>query len=105
MPELVRLCSLDDLAEGGMHKVEILGCDYLVVKFGEEVYVTDASCTHEWADLSEGTLEGDVLTCPQHEGQFNVRSGEVVRDPPTYPLDTYTVKIVENDVYADVTGY
>ncbi len=105
MPELVRLCHLDDFRDGRMIKVEVLGCEYLVIKSGEEIYVLDASCTHEWADLSEGTLEGEVITCPLHEGQFNVRSGDVIRDPPTFPLETYNVKVIDNEVYADVTGY
>ncbi len=102
---MVRLCHLDDLQDGGMIKVEVLGCDYLVVKREEDVYVVDASCTHEWADLSQGTLEGDTITCPLHQGQFNVKSGEVVREPPTFPLDVYAVEIVDDEVYAAVTGY
>ncbi len=88
-----------------MIKVEVFGCDYLVIKRGQDLHVMDASCTHEWADLSQGTLDGEILTCPLHEGQFNIKSGAVVRDPPTFPLDTYTVKVVDGEVYADVTGY
>jgi nitrite reductase/ring-hydroxylating ferredoxin subunit len=105
MGEFVKLCRVDDLEEGKMLKVEILGCDYLVIKQGEDIHVLDAACTHEWADLSEGTLEGDVVTCPLHSGQFNVRTGEVLREPPTFPLQTYNVKVIEDEVYADVTGY
>lgn len=99
------MCSLDDLQEGSMLKVEILGCDYLVIKRGDKVHVTDASCTHEWADLGEGTLDGDTVTCPLHGGQFDVRSGAVLRDPPSFPLDTYNVEVKDGEVYADVTGY
>lgn len=105
MGELVKICDLDDLKEGEMHKVEILGCEYLVVLRGEEVLVLDAACTHEWADLSKGTLDGETLTCPLHRGQFNLRTGEVLKEPPTFPLQTYNVKIIDNQVYADVTGY
>lgn len=105
MTELVRLCRVDDLREGGMLKVEVLGCDYLVVKLGEEIFVLDASCTHEWGDLSDGQLEGDIVTCPVHEGRFNARTGEVVEEPPTYPLQTYHVKVENGEVLADVTGY
>lgn len=105
MGELVRICSLDELEEGKMLKVEILGCDYVVVKRQDDVYVIDGACTHEWADLSKGTLEGEVVTCPLHQGQFNIRTGEVLREPPTFPLQTYNVKIIDNEVWADVTGY
>jgi nitrite reductase/ring-hydroxylating ferredoxin subunit len=105
MGELLKICDLDDLKEGEMLKVEILGCDYIVIKLGEDVFVMDGACTHEWADLSKGTLDGDILTCPLHSGQFNIRTGEVVREPPTFPLQTYNAKIIGNEVWADVTGY
>ncbi len=105
MAEFVRMCSVENLQDGGMLKVEVLGCDYLVIKRGEDIYVVDADCTHEWGDLSQGSLEGGVVTCPLHGGQFNIKSGEVLRDPPNFPLQTYSVKVESNEVYADVTGY
>ncbi|MFQ5837659.1 MAG: Rieske (2Fe-2S) protein [Thermoplasmata archaeon] len=105
MAELVKMCDLDDLKDGGMFKVEVLGCDYMVIKASDDIYVLDAACTHEWGDLSQGTLEADTVTCPLHGGQFNIKSGEVIREPPSFPLQTYNVKIVENEVFADVTGY
>lgn len=105
MGELVRLCNLDDVADGKMVYAEVLGCDYLIVRRGDDVYVLDGTCTHDWRRLDEGTLEGDVVTCPGDGGQFNVRTGEVVKTPPTFPLATYDATVKDGGVYADVTGY
>ncbi|MCJ2519501.1 MAG: Rieske 2Fe-2S domain-containing protein [Candidatus Thermoplasmatota archaeon] len=105
MPELARMCHVDDLQDGGMIKSEVLGCEYLVIKLAEDIYVLDASCTLEWTDLSKGSLEGEIVTCPVCKGQFNIRSGDVAREPPTFPLDTYNVKVVDGTVYGEVSGY
>lgn len=105
MAELVPICGVDDLSDGGLHKVEVLGCEYLVIQRGEETHVLDAACTNDWADLSTGSLEGEIVTCPQCGGQFDITTGAVVREPPTFPLDTYNVEVREGGVYSDVTGY
>ena len=41
-----------------------------------ELFATDASCPHMGADLSNGTVSGDTLTCAWHHWQFNLRTGE-----------------------------
>ncbi|MFQ5552311.1 MAG: Rieske (2Fe-2S) protein [Thermoplasmata archaeon] len=105
MGEAVKLCNLDQLEEGKMLYVEILGCDYIVIERAGEVYALDGTCTYDWARLDDGTLEGDVVTCPMGGGQFNVKTGEVVKGPPSFPLQTYPVTVNGGDILADVTGY
>ncbi|MFQ6012659.1 MAG: Rieske (2Fe-2S) protein [Thermoplasmata archaeon] len=105
MGELVKLCDLDQLEEGTVRYVEILGCDYIVVQRAGEVYALDGACTYDWARLDEGTLDGDVLTCPLGGGQFNIKTGEVVKAPPSFPLQTYEITVNGSEVFADVTGY
>jgi nitrite reductase/ring-hydroxylating ferredoxin subunit len=41
-----------------------------------ELFATDASCPHMGADLGNGTVSGDTLTCAWHHWQFNLRTGE-----------------------------
>ena len=61
------------------------------VKFGaEEVLLTNINgvyyaignvCTHEGGNLSKGTLQGNIVTCPKHKAQFDVTTGKVVSPP------------------------
>jgi nitrite reductase/ring-hydroxylating ferredoxin subunit len=41
---------------------------------------------------------GDVVECPFHAGQFNVRTGEVVSAPPSEPIATFAVQVEGDDV-------
>ena len=43
---------------------------------GGELFATDAACPHMGADLSNGSVCGDILTCAWHEWKFNLRTGE-----------------------------
>lgn len=46
-----------------------------------ELFVLADTCPHAGALLSEGPLDGSVITCPRHGSQFEVRNGERVRGP------------------------
>src|SRR5205814_474322 len=45
--------------------------------------------------LSEGYIEADVVECNFHNGQFNIKTGEVVSPPCMVPIKTYKT-VVEN---------
>jgi nitrite reductase/ring-hydroxylating ferredoxin subunit len=66
------------------------------------VYATDNICTHAFARLSEGYLDGDCIECPVHQALFNVKTGEVVAPPAMEPIKTYPCRIEGDDVLIDV---
>ena len=67
-----------------------------------EFFVTDDACTHGPGSLSEGYLDGDVIECNFHGGQFNVRTGEVISPPCMVPVKTYAVTVEHGMVIIDI---
>ena len=59
---------------------------------------TEAICSHQYALLTDGLLEGDLVECPLHAAQFNVRTGEALSDPAEVDLKTYEVRIEGMDI-------
>ncbi len=68
-----------------------------------QYYATSDTCTHEEASLSEGDLWGEVVECPLHGAQFDVRTGAVLSLPAMYPLATYPVKVEDGGLYLGLT--
>lgn len=66
-----------------------------------EILVTQDTCPHAGARLSEGELNlaRGVITCPRHGSQFNLRSGEGVRGPADYAIETHQVEIEGSEIY------
>ena len=62
------------------------------------LYAIQNTCTHAGGPLCEGSLWGDVVGCPWHGSEFNVRTGEVVSGPAEEPVKTYKVEVVEGAV-------
>ena len=64
-----------------------------------KLFAFDDECPHLAGSLGSGKLEGKLVTCPNHDWQFDVTNGECVSldlcDDGSF-VETYPVKI-END--------
>jgi nitrite reductase/ring-hydroxylating ferredoxin subunit len=98
----LELCPVTEVAPGAALKVEIGDLALAVFNVGGEIFVTDDACTHGPGSLSEGYIDGDVVECNFHGGQFNVRTGEVVSPPCIVPVKTYPATVVDGKVIIEV---
>ena len=46
-----------------------------------ELFAADAACPHMGADLGNGSVSGDTLTCAWHHWQFHLRTGDGLTRP------------------------
>jgi nitrite reductase/ring-hydroxylating ferredoxin subunit len=102
MPQRIELCSTDDLAPGDAMKVETPAGDLAVFNVGGAFFVTDDACTHGQASLAEGFVDGEVVECYLHSGQFNVRTGEAVSAPCTAPVKTYPAIVEGGKIFVEI---
>ena len=102
MTTRIKLCSTDEVAVGAALKVETGDLVLAVFNVGGQFYVTDDACTHGPGSLSEGYVEDDVVECNFHNGQFNIRTGEVVSPPCMVPVKTYPTVVEDGSVYIEV---
>jgi len=98
----IELCSVADVAPGTALKVEEAGLELAVFNIDGTFYVTDDHCTHGPGSLSEGFLDGETIECNFHQGQFNVRTGEVVLPPCIDPVKTYPASVRDGKVIIEV---
>ena len=99
MPEYVKVASVDDLAPGEMTMIELNGEFICLANVDGTFYAISDDCSHTSASLSEGELEGYAVTCPIHAGQFDIRTGKVIRRPPREDVATYEIKVEGQDVF------
>jgi nitrite reductase/ring-hydroxylating ferredoxin subunit len=102
MTASIELCSVDDVPDGSALRVEAGALTLAVFNVEGEFYVTDDACTHGPGSLSEGYIEGDVVECNFHNGQFNVRTGAVVSPPCMIPIKTYPTRVENGKVVIEV---
>jgi len=79
MGEFIEVAGADAVKDGGMIKVNAAGKDLLLARAGDRYYAADDRCPHLGGSLSQGTLEGSVVTCPRHGSQFDLADGHMIR--------------------------
>lgn len=93
MSDYVKVASVADLAPGQMTLVEVDGEPICLANVDGAFYAIADECTHVGGALSEGELDGYIVSCPTHFGQFDIRTGKVVQRPPREDATTYEVKV------------
>ena len=76
-----------ELPEGTMRRVTRGELDILLAHTPVGIVATDDRCPHMSAPLSIGELDECVVTCPLHEGRFDLSTGDTVQMPTTGGLD------------------
>lgn len=86
----VRACAVADIKSGEPKGMKLGGIPVALYRLDDGVYATHDVCTHAYALLSEGYIEGDVVECPLHGAMFDIRSGKckavAATDLATYPV-------------------
>ena len=74
------------------------GEQVLLVNVDGTIHGCDDVCTHSYASLSEGDLDGAEIQCPLHGAMFNVVSGDVITPPAEEALRSFEVRIEGDDI-------
>ncbi|TGN18391.1 Rieske (2Fe-2S) protein [Leptospira idonii] len=97
-----RLISANEVKEGEIKVVDTRYCRVALTKVGNDYLAFEDQCTHDGEEISCGTLEGEVITCPRHFAKFNIRTGEVLERPATEPLPVFKTRVVEENLEVDL---
>ena len=97
MAEFTTVGKFSDLAPGSSKVVDVSGKALALFNVAGVVYAMDNTCRHRGGPLGEGLLEGDVVTCPWHMWEYNVRTGELVTNP-TVKIATYHVQVEGEEI-------
>jgi nitrite reductase/ring-hydroxylating ferredoxin subunit len=55
-----------DVSDDGVQQIEIKGCKIALYRCRGEFFATSDICTHAFALLSDGWLDGHEIECPLH---------------------------------------
>ena len=117
MGMFVEVAEIGELEDGAMKAVEANGREVLLARVGDSYYAVSNKCPHMGGKLSEGWLDGHLVTCLRHGSQFDLRDGQVIRWAgaaakimsalsqkirPPKPLDTFNIEIRDGRIEAEI---
>jgi NADPH-dependent 2,4-dienoyl-CoA reductase/sulfur reductase-like enzyme/nitrite reductase/ring-hydroxylating ferredoxin subunit len=89
--DLERGVAIEDLREGEPILGHAHGEAVMLVRNGDEIFATGASCTHYGGPLAEGLVAGKTVRCPLHHACFDLATGESIGAPGLSAIASFEV--------------
>jgi 3-phenylpropionate/trans-cinnamate dioxygenase ferredoxin subunit len=99
----IKVCKVDELAPGSARRVPAEPEPIALFRLQDGFYATSDTCTHAQSSLAAGDvdLEDCSVECPYHGAVFDIRSGRAMGLPATKPVRTYTVTVIDGEVFIE----
>jgi nitrite reductase/ring-hydroxylating ferredoxin subunit/uncharacterized membrane protein len=69
-----------------------------LLRHGDDVHAMHDRCSHRGCALSDGEIDGHVITCACHGSQFDVRDGSVLRGPATAEQPVLDARVADGHI-------
>ena len=102
MATYVKVASIADVPSGQAKVVSAGDRQVALFNVDGTCHAIDDTCTHRGGPLSEGTLDGDVVTCPWHGARFCVRDGQAQGPPAPGNVTSYPVRVTDGSIEIEV---
>lgn len=99
---LHRVAKLCEIPDGRGLCVRIGEIEVGLFRVGDEIHAMENRCPHAGYPLSEGTLTGPVVVCPEHGWEFDVRTGFKPEYSDGFPIPCFLVRVEEGEVWVDI---
>lgn len=100
--QLISVGRADELPPGSMKEAIHLGRSIVVANIEGTYVAFQNSCLHYGVKLSDGTLNGDVVTCRWHQWRYCPLTGKVLTEESPYEtLTTFTVHVIDGELLVE----
>lgn len=98
MGNFIRVAGKKDLPPGKATAVTVGQKTIAIFNSGGEFFAIDDTCTHAGGPLSEGEVNGKVVTCPWHGATFDLTTGVPLEEIASEPVHSYKVVVEDEDI-------
>ena len=102
--EWVSVADRASINEGEMKGVTTGSQEIALYNLNGEIYATDNLCTHAFAFLSDGWIDGEEVECPLHAGRFEIKTGKGLGAPIPCDIKTFPVRVTNGKIEVKLGG-
>ena len=91
-----------------MQRVVINQTPILLIKDQDKVYALDDRCPHLKASLVKGSYEKGIVTCPKHNAQIDIKTGDILEKAkilflkmPTKKAKIFKTKVDKESIFVE----
>ncbi len=98
----VKVARVEQIPVGTMKSFTVEEVPILLANVDGHFYAISNQCTHAGVGLSQGKLEGKIVTCPRQGSQFDVTSGARLKGPAWRAVTVYAVQVEGQEIKVNV---
>ena len=99
--DFVKIAEINDVKDGETKVLPVKGSSIALYNVNGKFFATANECPHKGGPLGEGSMEGNVVSCPWHGWKFDVTTG-TSPVAPSVCVKTYKVMINGNDIMIEM---
>jgi 3-phenylpropionate/trans-cinnamate dioxygenase ferredoxin component len=88
-----KIAATGEIPTGTMKSFRVKNNLILVANIGGRYFAMSSECTHAGIDLSRGTLNRNIVTCPHGGSQYDVTTGACKKGPAFRNAEVYEVEV------------
>ncbi len=76
-----KIAKIEEIPRMGSRIVQINEIEIAIFKTNDNlIYAINNICPHKQGKLSEGLVHGDIVTCPLHNADISLKTGEAISE-------------------------
>jgi len=99
MADFVKVATVDEIAVGEILPLTVHHRDIVICRTVEGFFAVADECPHDSSPIALGHVDGHEVVCPRHGARFDLATGDVTAPPAVVGIETYEVKVENNDIF------
>lgn len=97
----VKVAAVGEIPAGEIRELQVGEKAVAVAHVNGKFFAMNGVCPHRGGPLGEGSMEGNVVTCPWHGWQFDVTTGKSCLSAEV-EVREYPIEVRGDELYVDV---
>lgn len=94
----IKMGKTGELSPGSSIEKRIMARRIAVFNVDGKLYGIESDCKHMKASLQKGKVQNEIVTCPWHHWQYDIKTGQCLT-VDKFKLKTYAVEVDGDDVF------
>ncbi|BHH82969.1 Rieske (2Fe-2S) protein [Desulforhopalus sp. 52FAK] len=91
--DYIKIAKINDFEDKHIKSYTVMGKKVGIVRQENgDFFAIEVGCKHQSADLTEGPIDGLVVTCPRHQWKYDLLTGECLNHDSTH-LRRHALKV------------
>lgn len=97
----MRAAKISEVPAGAVHEFQAGDKTIALANVNGKFFAINNTCIHRAGPLGQGSLEGNIVTCPWHGWEYDVTTGKLIQNP-SMGVACYATEVRGEEVFVEI---